>query len=445
MGGGYRGSSKLGSLCARIVGWWRLVSTGYRLEFTSPPPSSGGGRVTPIPQDPAQREALEKELQDLLCKEAVTRTTGLEGPLFLSSFFLAPKKNNSWRPILNLKPLNTDYIRPQRFRMETLAVIIPTLRRGMWAASIDLKDAYLHIQIAPAFQRYLSFSYKGSAVQVYGTSLRPIDIPTGLHPNGRCGSGRAEKAGSNIVCLHRRLAHPRKHGEPVSEQCERNDQPPTFARLADQLGEVASHPDTVTCLLGRDDRPYSGKSFPDGRKIRVIKRLNPSRRVRSIQPGQGLVKGARTPGKPRRRRALVPTPHAAAPVPPPIVLPPSATGPSGPSSFTGVSPASPFVVDSGRERRGRDPIRDLARPTVSNHRSVTDGLGGLLRVQDPFGGLDGRGGPIAHQSLELEAVVRAVRALADLAAGKNLTVFSDNTTTVTYINRQGGTRSPTCA
>ena len=29
-----------------------VVSTGYRLEFTSPPPSSGGGRVTPIPQDP---------------------------------------------------------------------------------------------------------------------------------------------------------------------------------------------------------------------------------------------------------------------------------------------------------------------------------------------------------------------------------------------------------
>ena len=44
--------------------------------------------------------------------------------------------------------------------------------------------------------------------------------------------------------------------------------------------------------------------------------------------------------------------------------------------------------------------------------------------------------------LELEAVVRAVKALADLAAGKSLTVFSDNTTTVAYINRQGGTRSP---
>ena len=162
------------SLCTDrwVVG---VISTGYRLEFTSPPPSSEGGRVTPIPQDPAQREALEKELRDLLCKGAVTRTTGLEGPLFLSSFFLAPKRNNSWRPILNLKPLNTDYIRPQRFRMETLAVIIPTLRRGMWAASIDLKDAYLHIPIAPAFQRFLAFSYKGV---LYKFTALPFGLST---------------------------------------------------------------------------------------------------------------------------------------------------------------------------------------------------------------------------------------------------------------------------
>ena len=154
-----------------------VVSTGYRLEFTSPPPALGGGRTTVVPQDPAQKKALEEELQAFLLKKAVTRTTGLEGPLFLSSFFLAPKKNNTWRPILNLKPLNADYIKPQRFRMETLAVIIPHLRRGMWAASIDLMDAYLHIPIAPASQRYLAFSYRGRSYKFtalpFGLSMSP--------------------------------------------------------------------------------------------------------------------------------------------------------------------------------------------------------------------------------------------------------------------------------
>ena len=44
--------------------------------------------------------------------------------------------------------------------------------------------------------------------------------------------------------------------------------------------------------------------------------------------------------------------------------------------------------------------------------------------------------------LQLEAVVRAVRALRNHAQGTSLTVFSNNTTVVAYINRLGGTRSP---
>ena len=44
--------------------------------------------------------------------------------------------------------------------METLAVIIPSLSRGMWAASLDLLDAYLHISVSPQSQRYLAFQYQ---------------------------------------------------------------------------------------------------------------------------------------------------------------------------------------------------------------------------------------------------------------------------------------------
>ena len=126
-----------------------VVRKGYTIEFTLSPPSQGGGRITQVPLDSDKRASLEGELCLLLQKEAIVRTTGREGPLFLSSFFLAPKKPDSWRPILNLRPLNAVYIRPKRFRMETLAVIIPSLRRGMWAASLDLLDAYLRVASHP--------------------------------------------------------------------------------------------------------------------------------------------------------------------------------------------------------------------------------------------------------------------------------------------------------
>ena len=100
------------------------------------------------------------------------RTNGTEGPLFCSSFFLAPKKESTWHPIINLRPLNVS-IRPQRFRMETLAVIIPTLRCGIWATSIDLRDAYLHVPIFPGHQRFLAF-------QFLGETHRFTSLPFGL-------------------------------------------------------------------------------------------------------------------------------------------------------------------------------------------------------------------------------------------------------------------------
>jgi hypothetical protein len=50
----------------------------------------------------------------------------------MSTFFLVPKKEvGEWHPILNLKPLNR-FIRPQRFRMETLRTILESIVTPAW-------------------------------------------------------------------------------------------------------------------------------------------------------------------------------------------------------------------------------------------------------------------------------------------------------------------------
>ena len=76
--------------------------------------------------------------------------------------FLTPKKSDKWRPILNLKPLNKSFVRPTRFRMETLRSITPLLHEGMWATSVDLTDAYLHIPVRHQDRHFLAFHYAGS-------------------------------------------------------------------------------------------------------------------------------------------------------------------------------------------------------------------------------------------------------------------------------------------
>lgn len=140
----------------------RVVTEGYQIEFSKFPPAKGLLKLTPVPKDLDKRAALETEILGLLDKQAIyvvhpSRSLNL----IRSSFFLAPKKPNMWRPILNLKPLNKLYISTKRFCMETLASIIPTLEEGMWATSIDLKDAYLHVPIHPRYQRFLAFRYRG--------------------------------------------------------------------------------------------------------------------------------------------------------------------------------------------------------------------------------------------------------------------------------------------
>ena len=155
-----------------------VIRDGYSIEFTSPPPLFNLNNETPVPTDPEQRSALEAEISTLLQKKAIRQVDANDtNPLFRSRFFLAPKKQGSWRPILNLRPLNKRFIRPKRFRMETLATIIPLLRENMWATSVDLQDAYLHVPVREDDRRYLAFRYRNVDYQFqtlpFGLSTAP--------------------------------------------------------------------------------------------------------------------------------------------------------------------------------------------------------------------------------------------------------------------------------
>lgn len=62
--------------------------------------------------------------------------------------------------------------------METLTLIISSLRENLWAMSIDLKDAYLHILVHPDDQRFLSFNIQEIHYIFQGM---PFRLLTALH------------------------------------------------------------------------------------------------------------------------------------------------------------------------------------------------------------------------------------------------------------------------
>ena len=100
---------------------------------------------------------MSHHIQLLLDKQAIEeipRST----PGFYSQIFLAPKKSGNWRPVIDLSALNRFLCSPH-FRMEMSASIMRSLQPGHWATSLDFKDTFFHVPVAPAHRRYLSFRF----------------------------------------------------------------------------------------------------------------------------------------------------------------------------------------------------------------------------------------------------------------------------------------------
>ena len=96
--------------------------------------------------DATQHECCQKEVLSLLEKGAVVRAGQDVG--FISGIFLIPKRSGGYRPIINLKGLNT-FLTAHKFKMEGISTITHTIREGDWLSKLDLKDAYFTVPIFP--------------------------------------------------------------------------------------------------------------------------------------------------------------------------------------------------------------------------------------------------------------------------------------------------------
>ncbi|KAL0168644.1 hypothetical protein M9458_036866, partial [Cirrhinus mrigala] len=120
---------------------------------------------------------LHTKVRNLLAKGAVETFPPAQSESgFYSHYFLVPKKDGGLRPILNLRCLNRTLMR-RPFRMLTLKQILSQVCPGDWFCSLDLKDAYFHVQIAPHHRRFIRFTFEGVAYQYtalpFGLSLAP--------------------------------------------------------------------------------------------------------------------------------------------------------------------------------------------------------------------------------------------------------------------------------
>ncbi len=140
-----------------------IIKRGYSLQFARRPPRFSGVVSTSVHGENAR--VLRSEVMTLLEKGAIEMV-----PPALS------EKDGGLRPILDLRRLNHALMR-RPFRMITLKQILSQICTGDWFCSLDLKDAYFHIQIAPHHRRFLRFTFEEVAYQYtvlpFGLSLAP--------------------------------------------------------------------------------------------------------------------------------------------------------------------------------------------------------------------------------------------------------------------------------
>ncbi len=89
---------------------------------------------------------------------------------------LQPKRDGGLRPILDLRRLNFSLYKG-KFKMLTMKTIMSQIQEGDWFVTIDLKDAYFHIQVVQRHRRFLQFAFGGKAYQYkvlpFGLALAP--------------------------------------------------------------------------------------------------------------------------------------------------------------------------------------------------------------------------------------------------------------------------------
>ena len=153
------------------------MSEGYRIPFHTLPPLTRVPKPFKMPISPTTRKAICAEIATLQRKQVICRVpkSDLNKPAFYSSLFLVPKPDGTYRPIFNIKRLNT-YITCPHFKMETVMRVRHMIQPGDQVITLDLSDAYLHVPINPASFRFLRFAM--SPKKVYYFRALPFGLCT---------------------------------------------------------------------------------------------------------------------------------------------------------------------------------------------------------------------------------------------------------------------------
>lgn len=416
-----------------------IIQNGYKLEFLQKPPFLG---VKKTFVNVTNLELLKQEVKNLLEKDAVeiVQKTHIQTG-FYSTLFLVEKKNGKLRPVINLRPLN-QYLKKQHFKMDTMTKVLNLVKKGDWACSLDLQDAYLHVPIFPKHRKYLRFAIDETVYQFKVLCFGPTSSPRVFTKIVSVVAAHLRKQGIRLaVYLDDWLIVDQQKSVLVKNR-------DTTITLLTSLGFIINTeksdlmPTQTITYIGGLFRLDLGLVYPTPERIKNLK-------ITIIQLMKGQISARhylKVLGLIASCLELIPNSRLFMR---PIQMHLLQVWRPSKMSLEYQIPCTQELkahlawwLCQANTMKGRSLFQESTSVTITTDASMT-GWGGHLGTRTVQGLWSTNQLELLNHinNLELEAVFLTVKHFLPILTNKHVLIRSDNTTVVQYINKQGGTKS----
>ena len=150
--------------------WILQTVSGLILDMETTPIQVGEPRELQF--STAKAQAVDREIQELLQKDAILPVRPVRDQ-FVSRLFTVPKRDcPEERPVIDLRDLN-QFLVYEHFQMEGIHLVPELLQQGDWLAKLDLKDAYFTVPVCADHRKYLRFRWRA---QLYEFQCLPFGL-----------------------------------------------------------------------------------------------------------------------------------------------------------------------------------------------------------------------------------------------------------------------------
>ncbi|KAK7921774.1 hypothetical protein WMY93_008676 [Mugilogobius chulae] len=383
----------------------------WRQVFPAPNFGLGASVLQTKVGDKALSAVLTSEISALLSKRAIRPLNLWEVKQgFYSPYFLVPKRTGGFRPILDLRRLNR-YLKVLPFHMLRLKVLFQAIRAGDWFTTVDLRDAYFHVPIDPAHRRYLRFAFNGMAYEYnvlpFGLSLSPRTF---------------------TKCMDAALSLLRRRGIRVLNYLD------DWLVCAPSLGMAHDHTAVVLAHLA------SLGLHVNSEKSRLVP--SQSAQFLGLLLNSVSMRACLTPTRVSSSCASRAVAHTTTLA---VVCVSEAQNAEGQTEEVASVPQSPqcaYVVGELQGSCRRSSLGPWCGQNHCHNRCLPDRLGRCVGGQVCARHLGLSATSLAHKSPRMEAVYLALHPILPVVRGRQVLVKTDSTAVVSYINHQGGLRSP---